>query len=122
MVARRLLHTVVLVPTVGIAVLLLQGCRGCDFSVGKEIVDTVEYPTVRIAADGQLSYKSRPLSDAELASLVKEQVEQGYVVKNASHDYGIIIIDADDRVPHGRVREVKSIIMNAGGRPGDRRK
>lgn len=121
-VACRVLCGIASVLTVGTTVLLLQSCSISNSSAGKEVVDTVEYPTVNLSADGLLSYKGNPMSDTELTDLVKKEVEQGYVAKNTSHDYGVIIIDADDRVSHGRVREVKRIIMNAGGRPGDRRK
>ena len=82
-------------------------------------MDSFEYPTITVSATGQMVHKGEQISEDDLVDLVKKEVEQGYLGKNSSHDYGIIMIDADERVSYGRVREIRSLILKHGGRPAD---
>jgi biopolymer transport protein ExbD len=109
------LVSILIFISAGATCLLLQSCKPERTIHKKAIVDSVECPKIKVTQDGQIWHKGAMISEDELAELVKKDVEKGYITENSSHMFGVIFIDADDRVSHGRVLEIERIIKNNDG-------
>lgn len=112
------LVSIIIFVIFGATCLLFQSCSAERTVHGKTIVDSVECPKITVTQDGQIYYKGVMISEDELADLVKKDVEKTYITENSSHMFGVILIDADERISHGRLLEVERIIRNNDGYPG----
>ena len=101
-------------------ILLLTVLIGCGRKEQpKVIVDAMDERPLVITKDGQLMFDSKPMTENELVTMVKERVEKGMLSKVRSQ-YGTIIVEPDPETPYGNVRKIEELIMKHGGTPASR--
>jgi len=100
--------------------LLLTVLTGCGrHEQTKVIVDIMDERPVVITKDGQLLFESKAMSRDELVVMVKERVEKDRQ-STVSSQYSTILIEPDSETPNGTVQDIKKLIRDSGGTPGQR--